>query len=61
MVVEVEKTGAAVGFLDHECLCLTTLNNTDNTLAFSVSVRNMVPTLTSESAVVYPLMVDAKQ
>jgi hypothetical protein len=37
MTVEVDKTGAAVGFLDPECLCSTTLNNTDNTLAFSVS------------------------
>jgi hypothetical protein len=37
MTVEVEKTGAAVGFLDPECLCSTTLNSTDNTLAFSVS------------------------
>jgi hypothetical protein len=37
MTVEVEKTGTAVGFLDLECFCSTTLNNTDNTLAFSVS------------------------
>jgi hypothetical protein len=37
MTIEVEKTGAAVGFLDPKCLCSTTLNNTDNTLAFSVS------------------------
>jgi hypothetical protein len=37
MIVEVEKTGAAVGFLDPECLCSTMLNITDNTLAFSVS------------------------
>jgi hypothetical protein len=37
MTVEVEKTGAAVGFLDHECLCSATLNSMDNTLAFSVS------------------------
>jgi hypothetical protein len=37
MNVEVENTGPAVGFLDPECLCLTILNNTDNTLAFSVS------------------------
>jgi hypothetical protein len=36
MVVEVEMTGVAVGFLDHECLCLTTLNK-DDTLSFSVS------------------------
>jgi hypothetical protein len=37
MNVEVENTGPAVGFLDPECLCLTILNNTDNTLAFSMS------------------------
>jgi hypothetical protein len=37
MAVEVEKTHAVVGFLDCECLCSTTLNNTDNTLSFSVS------------------------
>jgi hypothetical protein len=37
MIVEVENTGPAVGFLDPECLCSTTLNNTDNTLAFFVS------------------------
>jgi hypothetical protein len=37
MTVEVENKGPAVGFLDLECLCSTTLNNTDNTLAFSVS------------------------
>jgi hypothetical protein len=37
MILEVEKTGAAVGFLDPECLCSTMLNITDNTLAFSVS------------------------
>jgi hypothetical protein len=37
MTVEVEKTGTAVSFLDPECLCSTTLNSTDNTLAFSAS------------------------
>jgi hypothetical protein len=37
MTVEVENTGAAVGFLDPKCLCSTTLNKTDNTLSFSVS------------------------
>jgi hypothetical protein len=37
MTVEVENNGLAVGFLDPECLCSTTLNNTDSTLAFSVS------------------------
>jgi hypothetical protein len=36
MTVEVENTGPTVGFLDPECLCSTTLNSTDNTLAFSV-------------------------
>jgi hypothetical protein len=37
MTIEVESTGTAVGFLDPRYLCLTTLNNTDNTLSFSVS------------------------
>jgi hypothetical protein len=37
MTVEVEKTGAEVGFLDPECLFSTMLNSTDNTLAFSLS------------------------
>jgi hypothetical protein len=37
MTVDVENKGPAVGFLDPECLCATMLNNTDNTLAFSVS------------------------
>jgi hypothetical protein len=37
MTVEVENTGTAVGFLDPECLCSTTLNSTDNTLSSSVS------------------------
>jgi hypothetical protein len=37
MAVEVEKTGVAVGFLDPECLCSTTLKRWDDTLAFSVS------------------------
>jgi hypothetical protein len=37
MAVEVEKTRAAVGFLDPECLCSTTLKITKNTLAFIVS------------------------
>jgi hypothetical protein len=41
MIVEVENTGAAVGFHDPECLCSTTLKSTDNTLDFSVSyMRN---------------------
>jgi hypothetical protein len=33
----VENKGPAVGYLDPECLCSTTLNNTNNTLAFFVS------------------------
>jgi hypothetical protein len=37
MTVEVENTGPTVGLLDPECLCSTTLNSTDNTLAFSMS------------------------
>jgi hypothetical protein len=37
MTVEVEKTSAAIGFLDPECLCLTTLNSMNNNLAFAVS------------------------
>jgi hypothetical protein len=37
MIVEVENNSPVVGFLDPECLCSTTLNNTDITLAFSVS------------------------
>jgi hypothetical protein len=37
MTVEVENKGPGVGFLDPECLCSTMLNNTDNTLAFSMS------------------------
>jgi hypothetical protein len=37
MTVEVENTGAAVGFLDPECLCSTTLNSTDSTPALFVS------------------------
>jgi hypothetical protein len=37
MTIEVENKGPAIGYLDPECLCSTTLNSTDNTLAFSVS------------------------
>jgi hypothetical protein len=37
MTVEVENKGPAVGYIDPECLCSTTLNTTDNTLSFSVS------------------------
>jgi hypothetical protein len=36
MIVEVDNKGPAVGYLDHECLCSTTLNSTDNTICFSV-------------------------
>jgi hypothetical protein len=36
MTVEVENKGPAVGYLDPECLCSTTLNSTDNTLTFTV-------------------------
>jgi hypothetical protein len=34
MTLEVGNTGAAIRFLDPECLCSTTLKSTDNTLAF---------------------------
>jgi hypothetical protein len=37
MSVEVENKGPVVGFLDPKCLCSTTLNSMDNTLAFFVS------------------------
>jgi hypothetical protein len=37
MTVEVENKGLAVVYLDPECLCSITLNNTNNTLAFSMS------------------------
>jgi hypothetical protein len=37
MTIEVENKGPAIGYLDPECLCSTTLNSTDNTLALSVS------------------------
>jgi hypothetical protein len=36
MTVEVDNKGPAVGYLDPECLCSTMLNNTDNTVTFSV-------------------------
>jgi hypothetical protein len=36
MTIEVDNKGPAVGYLDHECLCWTTLNSTDNTVSFSV-------------------------
>jgi hypothetical protein len=37
MTVEVDNKGPAVGYLDPECLCSTTLSSTDNTASFSVS------------------------
>jgi hypothetical protein len=41
MTIEVEKTGAAVGFLDRKFLCTTMLKSTNNNLAFFVSyMRN---------------------
>jgi hypothetical protein len=36
MTVEVDNKGPAVGYLDPECLCSTTLSNMDNTVSFSV-------------------------
>jgi hypothetical protein len=36
MTVEVDNKGPAVGYLHPECLCLTTLNSTDNSVSFSV-------------------------
>jgi hypothetical protein len=36
MTVEVDNKGPAVGYLDHECLCSTTLSSIDNTVSFSV-------------------------
>jgi hypothetical protein len=36
MTVEVDNKGLAVGYLDPECLCSTTLNSTDNVVTFSV-------------------------
>jgi hypothetical protein len=36
MIVEVDNKGAAVGYLDPEFLCSTTLNSTYNTISFSV-------------------------
>jgi hypothetical protein len=36
MTVEVHNKGPAVGYLDPECLCSTTLNSTDNAISFSV-------------------------
>jgi hypothetical protein len=36
MTIEAGNKGPAVGYLDPECLCSTTLNSTDNTVSFSV-------------------------
>jgi hypothetical protein len=37
MTVEVDNKGPAVGYLDPECLCSTTLSSMDNTVSFFVS------------------------
>jgi hypothetical protein len=37
MTAEVDNKSPAVGYLDLECLCSTTLSGTDNTVSFSVS------------------------
>jgi hypothetical protein len=37
MTVEVDNKGPAVGYLDPECLCSTTLSSTDNTATFCVN------------------------
>jgi hypothetical protein len=37
MTVEVDNKGRAVGYLDPECLCSTTLSSTDTTVSFSMS------------------------
>jgi hypothetical protein len=37
MTVEVDNKGRAVGYLDPECLCSTTLSSTDNTVSFFVA------------------------
>jgi hypothetical protein len=36
MTVEVDNKGPAVGYLDPECLCSTTLSSMDNIVSFSV-------------------------
>jgi hypothetical protein len=36
MTVEVDNKGPAVGYLDPECLCSTTLSSMDNTVSFSI-------------------------
>jgi hypothetical protein len=37
MTVEVDNKGPAVGYLDPECLCSTTLSSTSNTTTFFVT------------------------
>jgi hypothetical protein len=37
MTVEVDNKGPAVGYLDPECLCSTTLSSTSNTTTFCVT------------------------
>jgi hypothetical protein len=37
MTIEVDNKGPAVGYLDPECLCSTTLRSTDTTISFFVS------------------------
>jgi hypothetical protein len=37
MTIEVDNKGPAVGYLDPECLCSTTLSSTDKTVSFSMS------------------------
>jgi hypothetical protein len=36
MTIEVDNKGPAVGYLDPECLCSTTLSSMDNIVSFSV-------------------------
>jgi hypothetical protein len=36
MTVEVDNKGPAIGYLDPECLCSSTLRSTNNTVSFSV-------------------------
>jgi hypothetical protein len=36
MTVEVDNKGPALGYLDPECLCSTTLNITNNTVSFCI-------------------------
>jgi hypothetical protein len=37
MTIEVDNKGPAVGYLDPECLCSTTLSSMDTTVSFSMS------------------------